>query len=414
MCCAHAVQDGLVALQFVLLPVLAQSLGLNYTQVGVLKAFSNLAMSALEIPAGILAERTGEKWLLVAGLTGAGLGYAGVSVSQSIGQSFALLCLFFLLAGCGAAFQHSLCSSLMVKRFQGARRRKALGTYNAFGDVGKLMYTASFGLILGFGVGWNVVVMILAVSAIIFAGVVWYLLQSAQSITDAQQSSPVLNDHEAASSQVHNAQASSTQLNNLREKSQADQNNWGILNPVRFIVVGSVVFLDSIVQAVFLVFIAFILIEKGSTADVAAFGVVLTLSGGTAGKFAAGFLAARFGDRVSFISIQLATIAGMIAVITLPLVPLLFVLPLIGVVVQGSSTVCYGSVADHIDENKSARGYALVYTLASLAAVVGPLSLGWVADSYGLEQLVWSLMIITAITIAFGFSFYPKLKSVTA
>lgn len=378
-----------------LLPVLAQSLGLNYTQVGVLKAFSNLAMSVLEVPAGILAERTGEKWLLVAGLAGAGLGYVGVSLSQSMGQSagvsFALLCLFFLLAGCGAAFQHSLCSSLLVKQFQGAQRRRALGTYNAFGDVGKLMYTASFSLILGFGVGWNAVVVVLALSAIIFAGVVWYLLR------DVQSNSPV---------RPTAAQANGSQ----KKESQAKENDWGILNPVRFFAVGSVVFLDSMVQAVFLVFIAFILIEKGATADIAAMGVVLTLTGGTAGKFAGGFLAARLGDRVSFISIQLATIAGMITVMTLPLVPLIFTLPLIGVVVQGSSTVCYGSVADHIDENKSSRGYALVYTMASLAAVVGPLLLGWIADQYGLEILVWALVLITAITIAFGFSFSTKHK----
>ena len=33
-CGAHAIQDGMLAVQYVLLPVLAQSLGLSYAQVG--------------------------------------------------------------------------------------------------------------------------------------------------------------------------------------------------------------------------------------------------------------------------------------------------------------------------------------------------------------------------------------------
>ena len=67
VCCgAHIIQDGLVALQYVLLPILAQALGLNYAQVGLLRALSNSAMSLLELPSGILAERYGERRLLAA------------------------------------------------------------------------------------------------------------------------------------------------------------------------------------------------------------------------------------------------------------------------------------------------------------------------------------------------------------
>ena len=53
-----------MAVQYVLLPVLAQNLGLSYTQVGLLKATSSSAMALLEIPSGFLAEKFGEKRLL--------------------------------------------------------------------------------------------------------------------------------------------------------------------------------------------------------------------------------------------------------------------------------------------------------------------------------------------------------------
>ncbi len=68
-CGAHLIQDGLGALQYVLLPILAQAFGLNYTQVGFLRAVSNSAMTLLEIPAGVLAERFGESRLLIFGLS---------------------------------------------------------------------------------------------------------------------------------------------------------------------------------------------------------------------------------------------------------------------------------------------------------------------------------------------------------
>ena len=128
----HGLQDGLTASMYVLLPVLAQSFGLGYAQIGAIRAVHSGAMWLLEIPAGILSERVGERRLLVLGLTGAGAGYLAMSLAN--GYHGVLLAL--LIAGCGAAFQHSLCSSLIAGAFEGPDRRVALGTYNASGDTG--------------------------------------------------------------------------------------------------------------------------------------------------------------------------------------------------------------------------------------------------------------------------------------
>ena len=65
---AHLIQDGLVALQYVLLPILAQAFGLNYTQVGLLRAISHTAMMGLELPSSLLARSLGNLQLLVFGL----------------------------------------------------------------------------------------------------------------------------------------------------------------------------------------------------------------------------------------------------------------------------------------------------------------------------------------------------------
>ena len=71
-CGAHLTQDGLVALQYVLLPIVAQVFSLSYAQVGLLRAVSNTAMSVLELPAGLLAERMGERKTIGCGFSRGG------------------------------------------------------------------------------------------------------------------------------------------------------------------------------------------------------------------------------------------------------------------------------------------------------------------------------------------------------
>lgn len=369
VCCgAHIIQDGLVALQFVLLPILAQALSLNYAQIGLLRALSHSAMSLLEIPSGILAERYGEKRLLVMGLIATGTGYLGVAVSTSFWQ----IALFFVLTGIGAAFQHSLTSAILVKAFGASQRRRALGIYNASGDAGKLAFTGVFSLWIGAGLAWNMIVTLLCLFAITFAFAIGRLLPETRQ-ESAHQSDSV-------------AQGGLVQ-------------RWGIKRPRPFLMLGLVVFLDSAVQAVFLTFLAFVLLQKGASTQVASFAVVLALSGGMTGKFCCGYLTARYGDFKPFVFIQLLTVIGIVGVILMPITAVLITLPLVGLVVQGSSTVTYGAISDHIKTSHQSRGFALIYTFANIASVVGPLALGLLANASSLNVVLWILCSLTGLSI---------------
>ena len=126
--------------------------------------------------------------------------------------------------------------------------------------------------------------------------------------------------------------------------------------------------------------------------------VVLALSGGMVGKFCSGYLAVRFGDLSAFRILQLLTVTGILLLTVLPVVPTLMLLPFIGLAVQGSSTVTYGSVSDFIHRDRQSRGYALIYTLSSLSAVVGPLVFGGLADVFGLDLSLILLALLTSLT----------------
>jgi FSR family fosmidomycin resistance protein-like MFS transporter len=370
-CGAHLVQDGLVALQYVLLPILAQVFGLNYSQVGFLRAVSNSAMTLLEIPAGVLAERCSEMRLLIFGLLCAGLGYLWVAHAAN----FYLILLGFLIAGSGAAFQHSLASALISKSFDDAGRRRALGIYNAFGDVGKLAFTGVFSLAIGVGVAWNLVVTALCMVTLSFALLMIFLLRRSVPAPAVDTTS---------------------------QRIALADGKWGIKHPRRFSWLCLTVFLDTLAQSVFLTFIAFLLLAKGAGDALSSLAVVLALSGGMVGKLVSGYLAVHYGDRNAFRILQLVTILGLILLAILPALPILILLPLIGVAVQGSTTVTYGALADFIQRDRQSRGYAIIYTLSSLSAVVGPVVFGGLADLYGVELSLVILAVLTTVTLLSG------------
>jgi FSR family fosmidomycin resistance protein-like MFS transporter len=372
-CCgAHLIQDGMGALQYVLLPILAQVFGLNYTQVGLLRAVSSTVMSVLEIPAGVLAEKFGEPALLMFGLVCTSAGYLGVAFATD----FDFIVLGFLLVGIGAAFQHSLASALITGNFDSANHRRALGVYNSSGDLGKLAFTGVFSLGLGVGLAWNASVVLLSLVTLVFFASIPFLTKN------ANRTRPHHGD---------NPGATRTKV------------GWGIKKPNEFVWLSITVFLDSMTQAVFLTFIAFVLLDKGVGEGLASIAVVLALSGGMVGKFCCGFLAARFGDRKTFLFLQVLSVSGLLLLTVLPAMPTLIFLPLLGLAIQGTSTVTYGSVSEFIDINRQSRGYALIYTLASASSVAGPFIFGFIADRQGLDFSLLILALITSTTFFTSF-----------
>lgn len=363
----HAMQDGLTSTIYVLLPILAQSFGLSYAQIGVIRAVYSGMMWLLEIPAGVLSERFGEQRLLVFGLIGAGVGYTTLSAADAY---YGVL-LALLIAGTGAAFQHSLSSSLISKTFNDGGRRIALGTYNASGDTGKLVFTGVASLLFGMGVGWQAVVAGYGLLALLSAALLWFGLRAIR-----------LNVRVPAQS---------------TDKDRAK--GWGIRDRVGFGGLAAIVFFDIAVQDGFLVFVAFLMIEKQVPPSLAAFAVVATLAGGVCGKYACGHLAARMGTVRSLVLVEVLTAAGIVAVFMVPTVAAFFLLPLVGIVLQGSSSITYGSVSHFVDETRQSRGFAMVYTMANGASVAGPIGFGIISDIFSVGTSIGLMALVTLVPL---------------
>ena len=371
-CCAtHSVQDGLTASIYILLPILAQAFGLSFAQVGLVRAAHSGAMGLLELPSGVLSERFGQRRLLAFGLLCAGTGYITVSMAGGFTGLLVGLC----IAGSGAAFQHALSSSLVSGTFSGPDRRIALGAYNSSGDTGKLLFTGLLTTGLGAGAAWPHVAAGYGSLAIAAGIALFFLLRAIR---------------------VGGPNAVAHRRSSLRGT------DWGIRHRRGFATLAAIVLLDLAVQDAFLVFIAFLMVAKQVPVGLAGFAVVLTLAGGIAGKFGCGLLAARVGPVRALVAVEIVSAAAILAVLAAPAMVAFCLLPLAGLVLQGSSSITYGTVGDLVDERRQSRGFALVYTLSSVASIVGPVGFGLVSDRFGLEtaMLVMAFVVVLPAPLA--------------
>ena len=66
---------------------------------------------------------------------------------------------------------------------------------------------------------------------------------------------------------------------------------------------------------------------------------------------------------------------------------------------QGSSTITYGTVGDLVDERRHSRGFALIYTIVSGAAIVGPIAFGLVSDGLGLGAAMLAMAVVVVLPV---------------
>jgi MFS transporter, FSR family, fosmidomycin resistance protein len=140
----------------------------------------------------------------------------------------------------------------------------------------------------------------------------------------------------------------------------------------------------------------------------AALAIPLILVGGMAGKLACGFLAERIGVIRMVVVTEVATGCGILATLALPAAGSFLLLPLIGVVLNGTSSVLYATIGDFVDDRRIARVFGLFYTLGSLCGVVAPLAYGLLGDAYGVEVSIAAMGCAVFLTVPLAMMLGPS------
>ncbi|HEY1980454.1 MAG TPA: MFS transporter [Xanthobacteraceae bacterium] len=354
---AHALHDGYTDLIYIMLPLWQTEFGLSYAALGALRSVFVGAMACLQIPAGFAAERFGAAFVLAFGTALAGFGYCIAGASAG----FPMLLGALLIAGLGSSTQHPIASALVARAFAGPRSLKALGTYNFLGDIGKMTVPAALSLLLLI-MPWRPALAGLGSIGIVMAVLIFVAAPRYARGAAAKHKTP----HDTAA-------ISSPQ-------------------PVAFGVLLTIGIIDSATRMGFLLFLPFVLKDKGATVQTVGLAMTLIFAGGAAGKLACAFIGARIGVIGTVWLTEGLTAIGILALFPLPLGAALSLLPVIGIALNGTSSVLYGSVPDLVAPNRRTHALSIFYTGTIGSGALAPILFGRAGDALG----VWHVLILVA------------------
>ncbi len=365
---AHALHDGYTDLIYVLLPVWQAEFALSYGMLALLRGLYAGAMAALQIPAGRLAERWDGRIVLALGTALAAAGYLLAGYSGGLLG----LCVSLALSGAGSSTQHPI-SSAAVSRAYGDASRGPLGTYNFTGDLGKAAIPALTSLLLTL-MPWRHALWLLA------------LLGLAVALGTALLMPPIGRPRAGPS------------------RSQATGRGRGGF-PLLF----AIGVMDTGVRMGLLTFLPFLLKAKGASLPTVGVALALVFLGGAAGKFACGWLGARVGVLRTVLVTEGGTAACILALLLLPLIPSLLLAPLLGLMLNGTSSVLYGTVPDLTTPERTERAFALFYTGTIGSGAISPVLYGILGDAVGAAWAVAATALVALAIFPLAFALAPRL-----
>ena len=338
-CLAHLLHDGYTDQLYALLPVWQLDFGLSYAGLAIVRALYYGTMAGFQVPADRLTANLSSRAVLALATFIAAGGY----LVASLPFGFAILCVGLVCAGLGSSLQHPRASHLVVAAY-GTASRGPLGIYNFAGDLGKAIFPATVALLLPL-IAWRPVVALTALVGLLVAVALLALLPSELR----RSATPV-----------------------PRGDKGGDGRGFGLL-----VVIGA---FDTSTRMGYLLFLPFLLRAKGGHEATVGIGVAILFAGGALGKAFCGWLGQRLGVVWSVIATEGLTAVFMVTTLVLPLSAMLAILPFLGIVLNGTSSVLYGTVPELARKDQASRAFALFYTGVIGAGGLAPIAYGLIAD----------------------------------
>lgn len=362
----HFLDDGFSDSLYLLLPFIATELNLSLSQVGLLKGVSS-SMSLLQFPLSLLGERIGELTVILAGT----FGLAGGFLMMSKVYTFPAILLSLMFAKGIAAGQHGLGSSILSRVFEVSGRRTAMGTFNFSGDMGKVCLPFLVAVMISLW-DWRQAVFLLSLGGLLAGAILWTLVRKEREVHPLPQP---------------------------REEIMLGGGGWGINNRGSFSALLTIGVIDISTRAALLTFLPFLLLQKGVQGSQVSFALTLIFAGGAVGKFICGVLAERLGIIPMVMGTEVLTAAGILSLTFLSPSVIWIILPLIGIVLNGTSSVLYATVAEIISPKTRSRGYGLYYAITLGCGAISPIFFGFLAQFLGLSFTIMSTALMVLFTL---------------
>lgn len=379
-CAFHFLDDGFSDSLYLLLPFIAAEWSLSFSQVGLLKGIFSGSTGLFQFPLSLLGEKIGESIVIALGT----FGLAGGFLILSRVHTFPAILFSLIFAKASGAGQHGLSSSILSRVFEVSGRRAAMGTYNFSGDLGKVCIPFSLALMINLW-GWRQATFALSIVGMAVGAILFALFSKEKDYSPPSQSIKMIGPKERG---------------------------WGIMDRKNFSALLTIGIIDISARNALLTFLPFLLLQKGIPVTQLGFALTLLFVGGAAGKFICGVLAERMGIIPMVVGTEILTAAGILILILLPPSGIWVFLPLVGIVLNGTSSVLYATVAEIFNPASRARGYGLYYAITLGAGAVSPMVFGLLTDSMGLSFTIMmtALMVLFTIPLSRYLSLKPSIR----
>jgi FSR family fosmidomycin resistance protein-like MFS transporter len=367
-CLAHALHDGYTDGLYAFLPVWQSQFGLSYAGLAVVRALYFGTMGGLQLPGDKLVRALSPRAALVLSTVVAATGFTAMALPLG----FPGLCVGLMLAGLGSSIQHPR-GSLLVTDTYAPASRGALGVYNFSGDLGKAMLPAAAALLLPI-LAWRSVIGLMA--ALGFAVACGLLALVPQTSSPSPRSNTV----------AHGASRSGFTL---------------------LMTIGA---FDTATRMGYLLFLPFLIHARGGTSPDVGLGLALLFIGGALGKATCSWLGEHLGVVGSVVATETATALLIVATLFTPLVPMLVILPLLGIVLNGTSSVLYGTVPELAPNGDAGRAFALFYTGVIGTGGLAPIAYGAIADHSSRTIGVFAAAATAALIVPMVLGLRPSLR----
>jgi len=367
-CLAHALHDGYTDGLYPFLPVWQAQFGLSYAGLAVVRALYYGPMGGLQVPGTRLVRTLSPRAALVLSTLVAATGF----VVMALPLGFAGLCVGLVLAGVGSSIQHPRGSLLVTETYAPAARRP-LGIYNFSGDLGKATVPAIAALLLPI-LAWHFVVGLMALFGFVVAFAL--LTLAPRTISPAPQSNTVV--HEPARS--------------------------------GFALLMTIGACDTATRMGYLLFLPFLIDARGGTSPDVGLGLALLFIGGALGKATCAWLGEHLGVIGSVVATEAATALLIVATLFVPLAPLLALLPLLGIALNGTSSVLYGTVPELAPKGDTGGAFALFYTVVVSSGGLAPIAYGAIADQSNQTIGVLAAAATAALTVQLAWGLRASLS----
>jgi MFS transporter, FSR family, fosmidomycin resistance protein len=366
-CLAHALHDGYTDGLYAFLPVWQTQFGLSFAGLAMVRALYYATMGGLQVPADKLMRAVSPRAALVISTAVAATGF----LVMAMPLGFAGLCAGLVLAGVGSSIQHPRGSLLVTDTYTPASRAP-LGIYNFSGDLGKATLPAVAALLLPI-LAWRPIIGLMALLGFAVALCLQMLAPQTRPIDSRQEKL-------AARGPTHSG----------------------------FSLLMTIGALDTATRMGYLLFLPFLIHVRGGTSPIVGIALALVFVGGALGKATCSWLGEHLGVIGSVVATESATALLIAASLFLPLVPMLVVLPLLGIVLNGTSSVLYGTVPEMAPGGDAGRAFAIFYTGVIASGGLAPIVYGAIADHSNQSVGVLAAALTAALIVPMALGLRPS------